>query len=106
MMAYSSGMAGVLLGLALLAFWLFSLFDVVTTPEEEVRNSPKAVWLIIVAALPLVGGIFWMMRGRPRVALEDQSVSPRAEAGSVPKGPDDDPDFLRELDRRMRGEEK
>ncbi|MFD2356422.1 PLDc N-terminal domain-containing protein [Nonomuraea ferruginea] len=57
-MAYSSGMAGVLIGLALLAFWLFSLFDVITTPEEEVQQSPKAVWLIIVAAVPIVGGVF------------------------------------------------
>lgn len=100
-MAYSSGMAGVLVGLALLAFWLFSLFDVITTPEEEVRQSPKIVWLIIVAAVPLVGGVFWMMRGRPRVAGAPYPV-PR-DSGSLPKGPDDDPEFLRELDRRLRG---
>lgn len=106
MMAYSSGMAGVLVGLALLAFWLFSLFDVATTPEEEVRHSPKAVWLIIVAALPLIGGLFWMLRGRPRVARETWPVTPRAEGEPGPKGPDDDPDFLRELERRMRGGEE
>ncbi|WP_049559418.1 PLD nuclease N-terminal domain-containing protein [Nonomuraea sp. SBT364] len=98
-------MAGVIVGLALLAFWLFSLFDVITTPEEEVRHSPKAVWLIVVAVLPLIGGLFWMIRGRPRPIQESWPVPPRSGAG-MPKGPDDDPDFLRELDRRMRGEEK
>jgi len=105
MMAYSSGMAGVIVSLALLAFWLFSLFDVITTPEEEVRHSPKAVWLIIVAALPLIGGLFWMMRGRPRVAREPRPPAPPAEGRSIPKGPDDDPDFLRDLERRMRGDD-
>ncbi|MDA0633165.1 PLDc N-terminal domain-containing protein [Nonomuraea sp. MCN248] len=95
-------MAGVLIGLALLAFWLFSLFDVITTPEEEVRHSPKAVWLIIVAAVPLVGGAFWMMRGRPRTVVTAGPAP--VESGPAPKGPDDDPDFLQELDRRLRGE--
>jgi len=101
-MAYSSGMAGVLIGLALLAFWLFSLFDVITTPDEEVQQSPKAVWLIIVAAVPIVGGVFWMMRGRPRATVAAGPIA--GNAGAAPKGPDDDPDFLKELDRRLRGE--
>ncbi|MDA0639215.1 MULTISPECIES: PLD nuclease N-terminal domain-containing protein [Nonomuraea] len=95
-------MAGVLIGLALLAFWLFSLFDVITTPEEEVQQSPKAVWLIIVAAVPIVGGVFWMMRGRPKAVVAARPVA--GEAGVMPKGPDDDPDFLKELERRLRGE--
>ncbi|WP_336209726.1 PLD nuclease N-terminal domain-containing protein [Nonomuraea sp. LPB2021202275-12-8] len=98
-------MAGVIVGLALLAFWLFSLFDVITTPEEEVRHSPKAVWLIIVAALPLIGGLFWMLRGRPQVARENWPTPPRTGGAAAPKGPDDDPDFLRDLERRMRGDE-
>ncbi|MFG3438059.1 PLDc N-terminal domain-containing protein [Nonomuraea sp. NPDC047897] len=97
-------MAGVLLGLALLAFWLYSLFDVITTPEEDVRNAPKALWLLLVALLPLVGGLFWLVRGRPQTAavagVRRQPEQPRPPA---PKGPDDDPEFLRELDRRMRG---
>ncbi|MFG1947635.1 PLD nuclease N-terminal domain-containing protein [Nonomuraea sp. NPDC048826] len=101
-MAYSSGMAGVLIGLALLAFWLFSLFDVITTPEEEVRQSPKAVWLIIVTAVPIVGGVFWMMRGRPKAVVTADPII--TGGGAAPKGPDDDPDFLKELERRMRGE--
>ncbi|GAA1727018.1 hypothetical protein GCM10009734_34980 [Nonomuraea bangladeshensis] len=99
-MAYSSGMAGVLIGLALLAFWLFSLFDVVTTPEDEVRNVPKTMWIMVVVLIPLVGGLIWMARGRPRVERQVWSVSP---GPGMPKGPDDDPDFLRDLDRRMRG---
>jgi amino acid transporter len=95
-------MAGVLIGLALLAFWLFSLFDVITAPEEEVRNVPKALWILIVVLIPLVGGLVWMVRGRPQVARDPWPVPP---GPGTPKGPDDDPDFLRDLDKRMRDED-
>ncbi|PZG22993.1 PLDc N-terminal domain-containing protein [Nonomuraea aridisoli] len=95
-------MAGVLIGLALLAFWLFSLFDVVTTPEDEVRNVPKALWILIVILIPLLGGMVWMARGRPRAQRQAWPVTP---GPGMPKGPDDDPDFLRDLERRMRGDD-
>ncbi len=101
-MAYSSGMAGVLIGLALLVFWLFSLFDVVTAPEDEVRNVPKALWILIVVLIPVLGGLVWMARGRPRAPRAAWPVPP---GPGMPKGPDDDPDFLRDLDRRMRGDD-
>ncbi|NUR85874.1 MAG: PLDc_N domain-containing protein [Nonomuraea sp.] len=93
-------MAGVVVGLALLAFWLYALFDVITTPEDEVRNVPKSVWVLVVALIPLLGGIIWILRGRP-LAPRQSLVPPSAQ----PKGPDDDPEFLRDLDRRMRGDD-
>lgn len=95
-------MAGVVIGLALLAFWLFSLFDVVTTPEDEVRNVPKPLWILVVVLIPLLGGLVWMARGRPRVPRAARPVTPGPGA---PTGPDDDPEFLRELERRMRGDD-
>ncbi|GAA3124359.1 PLD nuclease N-terminal domain-containing protein [Nonomuraea sp. NPDC049421] len=95
-------MAGVVIGLALLAFWLFSLFDVVTTPEDEVRNVPKALWILVVVLIPLLGGLVWMARGRPRAPRAARPVTPGPGA---PKGPDDDPEFLRDLERRMRGDD-
>ncbi|NRQ31439.1 hypothetical protein HII36_06235 [Nonomuraea sp. NN258] len=98
-------MAGVLIGLALLAFWLYSLFDVITTPEEEVRNVPKMLWLLLVALVPVLGGAIWMLRGRPREVREAWPVPPHSGAPGVPKGPDDDPEFLRDLERRMRGDD-
>lgn len=107
-MAYSSGMAGVVIGLALLAFWLYSLFDLITTPEEEVRNVPKTLWLLIVVLVPFAGGLFWMLLGRPQSARTAERAPrrrPDAAPAPIPKGPDDDPEFLRELDRRMRGDD-
>ncbi|WSA24830.1 PLDc N-terminal domain-containing protein [Streptosporangium sp. NBC_01755] len=105
-MAYSSGMP-LLVGLAILAFWLYCLFDAITTPDEESRNLPKLLWVLIVVLLPTIGGLFWLLLGRPNGpraprSLLAEDTPPRPEA---PKGPDDDPDFLKDLDRRLRDED-
>ncbi|MFI6293753.1 PLDc N-terminal domain-containing protein [Nonomuraea sp. NPDC050790] len=106
-------MAGVLFTLAVLAFWLYSLFDVITTPEDEVRNVPKALWVLVIILVPVVGGLLWFLLGRPirgasggdgggPLRMPKRPAPPRQDP---PKGPEDDPDFLRDLDKRMRGEE-
>lgn len=102
LMAYSSGMAGVIVGLAVLAFWLYSLFDVITTPEDEVRNVPKTLWVLVVILVPVVGGLLWLLVGRP---LASGTPRHRPNPAAPPKGPEDDPEFLRELNRRMRDED-
>jgi hypothetical protein len=94
------------LGLALLAFWLYCLFDVITTPEEDSRNLPKFLWVVIVVLLFAVGGVFWLLLGRPRA----QRAHPTATAEGppppgAPRGPDDDPDFLKDLERRLKEED-
>lgn len=110
-MAYSSGMAGVLIGLAIVAFWLYSLFDVITTPEEEVRNVPKTLWVIIVVLIPLLGSVFWLLFGRPSAERDGTGIGHPADQKTAqppaapPRGPDDDPEFLRDLERRMRDDD-
>ncbi|GIH90955.1 hypothetical protein Psi01_15850 [Planobispora siamensis] len=105
-MAYSSGMS-VLLGLTMLAFWLYCLFDVITTPDEKARNLPKLLWVVIVVVTFVVGGLFWLLLGRP---LGPRPPRPTfrpdlPQRPDAPRGPDDDPDFLRDLDRRLRDED-
>ncbi|GII81331.1 hypothetical protein Sru01_63130 [Sphaerisporangium rufum] len=102
-------MPSVLLGLALLAFWLYCLFDIVSSPEQDVRNLPKLLWVLVVVLLPGLGGMLWLLLGRPLGGpLGDQAVRgrrpgrPDRNRHVVPRGPDDDPDFLRDLDRRIR----
>ncbi|MFI6906757.1 PLDc N-terminal domain-containing protein [Nonomuraea sp. NPDC050394] len=104
-------MAGVLVTLTVLAFWLYSLFDVITTPEDEVRNVPKTLWVLVIILVPVVGGLLWFLLGRPvrgGAAEDGPPRMPRRPAPprqDPPKGPEDDPEFLRDLDKRMRGEE-
>lgn len=113
-MAYRVGMPSVILGLALLAFWLYCLFDVITTPDPVIRNLPKLLWILIVVFLAAIGGVFWFLFGRPRApgstagpygpqgAFGTRQDAPR---GGVPRGPDDDPEFLRHLERRLRDDD-
>jgi hypothetical protein len=99
-------------GLALLAiaFWLFCLIDVITTPEEQCRNLPKVAWILIVLFLAEIGSIVWLAAGRtwqPRPAERDWAPAPRPQPGprrSRPTNPDDDEEFLAGL--RARAEEQ
>jgi hypothetical protein len=81
--------AGVLLALA---FYIYSIIDVLRSPKSQVRTLPKYVWLVIVLVLPILGGAFWLLLGRTRPS---GGVN-RKKSG--PSAPDDDPKFLRKLD--------
>jgi hypothetical protein len=100
--------------------WLFCLFDVLTTDEVDVRRLPKFGWFLIVLLTMNFGSIAWLLFGRPRdprIELERRGLERTSERGSartppaepvsldLPRGPDDDPDFLKSLDRRIRGED-
>lgn len=80
-----------LLALAVLGIVVYALADCIRTPPERLQHLPKPLWLVVVVLLPPVGAIAWLLVGRPR--------TPRPPAGrpSGPIGPDDDPDFLRNL---------
>ncbi|SEG29673.1 Phospholipase_D-nuclease N-terminal [Thermomonospora echinospora] len=101
----------VVLGLIIVGVWLFCLFDVLTTDETEVRLLPRFGWFLVVLLGFMPGAALWLLLGRPREAAGhpgapwSPSGSPAAPRPPVPKGPDDDPEFLRSLDRRIRGED-
>ncbi|WP_345429115.1 PLD nuclease N-terminal domain-containing protein [Actinoallomurus vinaceus] len=109
----------VVLVLVALGVWLFCLFEVLSTDESETRHLPKFAWFLIVLLGFELGAIAWLLFGRRRrfvtagvtawppdfltSAGNDGRASAPAERG--PLGPDDDPDFLRQLDRRLRGDD-
>jgi hypothetical protein len=102
---------GGLVGLAILALWIFCIFDVIGTQEGLTRNLPKMMWLLIVIFLPTVGSIAWLIMGRPENAAfkpggtayrqpGEPFRSPPQRKGQI--APDDDPGFLAQLDERTR----
>ena len=112
-MVFAQGALGVLL----IGFLLFCLLDVITTDASEVRHLPKFAWILLVVLINPVGGIAWLLVGRPKVA--DRSTTGRGITGGSgprstgrgsilpphtrtqgPVAPDDDPEFLAELRRR------
>jgi hypothetical protein len=99
-----------------LALLIYCLIDCIQTGDHEVRNLPRWTWIILIILMPLVGGLAWLIAGRPRRARHARDVPWPATATSgfpeherprpAPRGPDDDPDYLRELDRRRRREQQ
>jgi hypothetical protein len=104
------GETGALIELLLL---VYCVLNVVTTPEDQVRNLPKLLWLALVILLPLIGGIAWLVAGRPQSG-RPRGLPYKGNAGRFPEyerpgraiaqNPDDDEAFLRGL--RERAEEQ
>jgi hypothetical protein len=83
-----------------LGLLVYCLIDCVQTPEPEVRNLPKVVWVILILLLPFVGGIAWLLVGRPQGGRSPRTWAPGGapRAGRPrPLAPDDDPAFLRQV---------
>ena len=97
-------LAGGALVLVELLLVVYCVLSVVTTPEDQVQHLPKAAWLLLVIVLPVVGGIAWLVAGRPsrpasslphgnRGVPAAYDRPGRAQAAS----PDDDAAFLQQL---------
>lgn len=85
--------------LAVIGVTIYAVIDCFSTPDSETRGLPKPLWLLVIVALPLVGGIMWILFGR--------APSPGYGGGGGRLrtiGPDDDPDFLRSI--RPDGDDK
>ena len=104
--------------LVALGVWLYCLFEVLSTDEGETRHLPKFGWFLVVLIGFELGAAAWLLFGRRRgyvsagvTAWPPEYLTSRGDeepAGAdrrVPLGPDDDPEFLRRLDRRLRGDD-
>ena len=90
-----------IVGAALLALWVYCMFDVITTDEASVRNLPKLLWLLLVMMLPDVGAIMWLIVGRPHNTSYQpggSSYGPAQRRTRRPIGPEDRNDFASRTD--------
>ncbi len=82
---------------------VFCLIDAIMADDSRVRNLPKWGWILLIIVIPLVGGIAWLVAGRPVNAPQGPPPRPVARPGweqpprARPKAPDDDPEFLASL---------
>lgn len=83
---------------------IYALVDCLQTDGRLMRIMPKPVWLL-VCLVPVLGPIMWLVAGRSD-APGSRGLGPRPRGGTPPRrtmpppgprGPDDDPDFLRKL---------
>jgi hypothetical protein len=125
-------LSAALLALFMMGFWLYCLTDAILTPAAECRGLRKPTWIALIAATFIGGAVAWLIVRRPArdssvplmtllradadagdgdyVRNPDHALA-RHPAGrarlsdaasAAPKGPDDDQEFLRALDRAIR----
>jgi hypothetical protein len=80
-----------------LALLIFCLVDVISIYESRIKSLNKISWVFIIILLPILGPILWLTLGKIRRGA-DETVQ-RVSKSRAPKGPDDDPDFLRNATR-------
>ncbi|NKE10221.1 MULTISPECIES: PLD nuclease N-terminal domain-containing protein [Kocuria] len=89
-----------IIGVAALAVGviIYSFFDCLRSDPRDIRGIRRGPWIAVILLLPVIGGILWLALGRPRYA-------PASSQSARAKGPDDDPNFLRQLDEKRRSEQ-
>jgi hypothetical protein len=87
-------MLRVLPTILIVALTVYAAVDCVQTDESQVRNLPKLVWVFLILLFPIAGPATWFIAGRPAAM---SSPWPSRRPPGPPRGPDDDPDFLRKL---------
>ena len=98
---------------------VYCAINIITTPDADVRNLPKLLWLVLVLFFPIVGGIAWLIAGRPQGPA--RSMPYKGNYGSPARPippeydrpgratayqPDDDEAFLRGLRERAEQQRK
>ncbi|MEV0800450.1 PLD nuclease N-terminal domain-containing protein [Kribbella sp. NPDC050281] len=81
-----------------LALSVYALFSCIQTPDEEVPHLPKLVWIVLIVFVPFVGPIVWLLMSRTQGSRREVTGRP-PRPSARPVAPDDDPDFLKTLDR-------
>lgn len=88
-----------------LALLVTALVDCRSADERAVRSLSRRTWTFVVLLAAPVGAIAWFVRGRPVPAITLADGTVLRPAGTAPArrvrqavaGPDDDPEFLRQL---------
>jgi len=78
---------------------IYALIECAQSDKYAVRAIPKWGWLLVILLLPVVGAVLWLFFGRPR--KDDAAREPQRG-----RGPDDDPQFLRNLEERRKQQER
>lgn len=71
-----------------IAITIYAIADISRTDESNIKLLPKWAWILISLFVGLIGPLAWLIAGKTRN---------RKPKKNGPKGPDDDPDFLKGL---------
>lgn len=83
------------------ALWIYGLIDCAQTPPEKMpKGLSKPVWLLIVLLVPAIGALAWLVV-KGLAATSGGQVGLRRKP-KRPTAPDEDPEFLANLDWQAR----
>ncbi|MFM8446862.1 MAG: PLD nuclease N-terminal domain-containing protein [Candidatus Nanopelagicaceae bacterium] len=82
-------MLRVLMYILPIALAIYAIADISRTDDANIKLMPKWAWFLIAILVGIVGPISWLIAGKNRYR--------RPPKRQGPKGPDDDPDFLKGL---------
>jgi hypothetical protein len=87
-----------------LALTVYCAVDAIQTEQSAVRNLPKMAWVLLIVLFPVIGPVTWLVAGRPEKQpgpvtqqRRQREQQQRERDARRPRGPDDDPDFLKGL---------
>ncbi len=92
-------MLRVVVPIVLLVVFVYGLIDLIRTDARLARGISKPAWIVVQVVLPVLGAVLWFLIGRPR-----GGAAPAASSYRHPTAPDDDPEFLRNLELRRRNQ--
>jgi hypothetical protein len=92
------------LAVVAIAVIIYALIDCIRTGRHEVRSISKPSWILAIVLLPVIGATLWFFFGRP--SYGPPPAGPQRQAPKHPTAPDDDPEFLRNLETRRRQQAK
>ena len=85
--------------LLLFGLVVYSVIGIVRSEDSERLNVPRALWVLLVVLIPLLGSIVWIA-----VSTTHRATQPPAARRSSrgPSAPDDDDEFLWRIDEERR----
>ncbi|QAY72270.1 PLDc_N domain-containing protein [Agromyces protaetiae] len=86
---------------AAVVFIVYAVVDCALFDRSRIRGIPRGWWIVVILFVPILGAVLWFVIGRGRARP--------ARAGGVgraPASPDDDPEFLRRLERDSEQDER
>ncbi len=87
-----------ILALIVIGITIYAVIDCLRTDNADVQIMPKPLWLLVIIVPPWIGGLFWIWLGVQNQGPGDGGR--RFEPRTIP--PDDDPEFLRSLNKRRK----
>jgi hypothetical protein len=80
---------------AVVIFTVFVTVFAASAQADKVRTLPKWFWLLLCFFVPVVGGLMYLIAGRPLGSNTRTTLAP-----------DDDPEFLRQLRKRLENDDE